>query len=404
VNRWDIVQYTRGVGVQVLSEGEEKLFPHFLASDKEREYLLADGTMDFVVNGSPRLLKDTGFLVTEEGVFRKDGTPVKQPRGEKNAAVVRYGGIGDMIQMSSILPLLKQQGYHVTLYTWDYGRKVVENDPHIDHFYLQDENQVPNHMAAEFWEHESKKYDKWINLSESVEGTLLAMPDRVQFRWSKELRHKWMNKNYLEMTHDIAGLPHKFNPRFYPTEEEKQWAIEKRKEIGPCIVWSLSGSSVHKSWPYLDTIIARLLMTTGYSVVTMGDKLCQLLEDPWKQEYRVVRTSGEWSVRQSLAFVEHADLLIGTETGLLNAAGSLDLPKVIFLSHSTQENLTKHWKNTFALTGKSPCYPCHTLHTGGFDTCARGEKTGTALCQEMISADQAWQAIQRGLNKMKRAA
>jgi ADP-heptose:LPS heptosyltransferase len=396
VNRWDIVQYTRGVGLQV--GGEEKLFPHFICIGEDHQKLFADGTMDFVVNGEPRLLKDTGYLVTDDGVFTKTGERVEQPRGKKNAAVVRYGGIGDMIQTSSIFPLLKQQGYHVTLYTWGYGRKVVERDPNIDYFYLQDENQVPPEFCNDFWAHEAKKYDKWVNLSESVEGTLLAMPGRPNHAWPKELRHKFMNKNYLEMTHDIAALPYKFHPHFYATESEKEWASKKRKEIGPCVVWALSGSSAHKSWPHIDAIIARLLTTTGLSIVLMGDKLCQILEEPWRNEYRVVRTSGEWSVRESLAFLDQANLIIGTETGILNAAGFLDVPKVIFLSHSTRENLTKHWKNTWALEAKVPCYPCHMLHTTGFEFCPRGE-TGTALCQEMISPDQAWNAIQRSLKR-----
>ena len=41
----------------------------------------------------------------------------KEPRPEKKAAVVRYGAIGDMVQVSSIFPGLKDQGYHLTVYT-----------------------------------------------------------------------------------------------------------------------------------------------------------------------------------------------------------------------------------------------------------------------------------------------
>jgi ADP-heptose:LPS heptosyltransferase len=104
-----------------------------------------------------------------------------------------------------------------------------------------------------------------------------------------------------------------------------------------------------------------------------------------------------------MAFAEVADLVIGTETGLLNAAGHMDTPKIITLSHSSQEMLTKHWVNVVQLeqpqgVGCSK-HPCRQLHGGSganpWDDCPKHEETGTALCQFHITADMMWDAILR---------
>jgi ADP-heptose:LPS heptosyltransferase len=78
-----------------------------------------------------------------------------------------------------------------------------------------------------------------------------------------------------------------------------------------------------------------------------------------------LKKSGEWSIRQTLAFIDQADLLVGPETGVMNAAGLHPVKKIVTLSHSSPENLTKHWVNCTSLTPKNtPCYPCHQLHYG----------------------------------------
>ena len=118
---------------------------------------------------------------------------------KKSCGVVRYGAFGDLLQASSVFAGLKAQGYHVTLYTSPPGSDVVRLDPNIDAFYYQDKDQVPNHLLGEFWAYHKKKYDKWVNLSESVEATFLALPGRTLHNWPPKVRHQMMNRNYLEL-------------------------------------------------------------------------------------------------------------------------------------------------------------------------------------------------------------
>ena len=321
----------------------------------------------------------------------------KLPKHEKTCAIVRYGAYGDMVQTASLFPWLKEQGYHITLYCQASGVDVVKYDPHIDRFIIQEKDAVPPVLLAEFWDATKKKYDHWINLCESIEGTLLAVPGRVNHEWPNELRAKYLDRNYSEWTHELAGVPPPYNPKFYATLEEKAWARRTAQRWGRRnILWSLAGSSGHKTWPHLDTVIANIMIEyNDVHVVLVGDELCRLLETGWEKEPRVHCQSGKWTIRESMAFAEASDLIIGTETGLLNAAGHMEVPKIITLSHSSKEMLTKHWKNTIALEQPKgvgcPKQPCRQLHTT-WDYCMKHE-SGTAQCQWEIGPEAMWDAI-----------
>jgi ADP-heptose:LPS heptosyltransferase/predicted SAM-dependent methyltransferase len=320
-------------------------------------------------------------------------------RAKKTALVCRFGGFGDLLMASSVLPGLKRQGYHVTFMTTPRGRDLLAEDPHVDSWWVQDENQVENSELPAYWEAVGSRFDRFVNLSESVEGTLLAVPGRANHGWPDEVRRARLGKvNYLDFIHELAGVPHGPALRFYPTEAERAWATEFRAELGAdsfVIVWSLAGSSLHKAYPWTDNVVARLMIECpGAKVVFVGDTACQILEQGWEEEPRVVRRSGVWSMRESLAFLEVADCVVGPETGVLNAAGALEtVAKVIMLSHSSHENLTRDWKNTTVLTVEGlPCHPCHRLHFGD-RYCHVEPESHAALCAFAIEPDRVFEAI-----------
>lgn len=340
---------------------------------------------------------------------------------------IRYGGIGDIFQASSIFPGLKEQGFHVTVNTVPRGYEILKADPHIDEFMIQDHDQVPNEELQAYWQALGEEYDRVVNLSEAVEGTLLALPGRRTHAMPMAARHQLMNINYMEFTHALAEVPPPYAPRFYPTPQESKVARDYRKKLGPdpVVLWALAGSSVHKAWPWVDRVVAWLVLHTKVKVMFVGGMaeqilekaICQqllkaLLDMSWEESNemtlsenllrlkghfdgvnRVICRSGSMSIRETLAFVEHADLVIGPETGVLNAAGMLPMPKVVFLSHSSPENLTKHWANTTALEPENlDCFPCHRMHYDR-EFCPQHEETGAALCAAMVEPKTVYETI-----------
>jgi ADP-heptose:LPS heptosyltransferase len=255
-----------------------------------------------------------------------------------------------------------------------------------------------------------------VNLSESVEGSFLTLPGRTLHAWPPALRHSLLDRNYLETQHQIAGVPYHPKMRFYASAEEQSFARKQRARMGDFVIaWALAGSSVHKTWPYLDAIIASIMLDfPSVHIALLGGEAAKLLERGWEKEARVHRRSGLWSIRESLSFMDVADMAIGPETGLMNAAAQLPYPKVVFLSHSTHENLTRDWVNTQPLMsagthcpgrGANEAPACHQLHYQ-WEHCKKHE-SGTAQCQADISPDQAyrviWHVLQAELEQRMRA-
>lgn len=347
----------------------------------------------------------SGFMV-----FKKRGDKVQNyapfRKLEKSVLVIRYGAFGDALLASSILPGLKKQGYHVTYNGESGSSAVIAFDPHIDRLILNDSNQVPNENLGQYWDKLATRYTKVINLNESVENTILSLPGSSKDKWPTALRHKHLNINYMEFTHDLAGVPYEFAQKFYARDEEVKLAWEQRKEAcgdRPLIGWVLRGSSVHKTYPYIKSVIARIISKTDACVMLMGGKDSAEVEmailgtvgDLCGKEAmkRVWVTCGDFPIRATMVFATNCvDVLVGPETGVMNGGALENVQKVVFLSHSSQENLTKHWKNTRVLEAFPECRPCHQLHYG-WSRCKEDKRTGTAICQSEISADETEAAI-----------
>lgn len=349
------------------------------------------------------------FLVFKK---RDDGKFVEKiwqrnPEGKKRAIVVRFGAIGDLLQSSSILPGLKAQGYYITWMGHANTMPVIMNNPHVDEWILQDQDQVPNQQLGPYWRSIEERYDRMINLCESIEGALLQMPGRLQHVYSPEARRRVFGTvNYLDRTHDIAAVPIAPAPKFYPTDLEKSWAIKERaKTPGPVIIWCLTGTSHHKTYPFCDTILKWIIEQTPATVYLYGDKfVAKALEDAImiclkRNEVdctRIIPICGKWSIRESLSFAQQADIVIGPETGVMNGVShEEEVHKIIYLSHSSHTNLTRDWPNTTVLqpdVKDVPCYPCHRLHYD-WSTCNKVEETGAALCATHIKPETIFEAV-----------
>jgi predicted SAM-dependent methyltransferase len=253
---------------------------HDFHPDDIRNAMMEVSGWDLVLEETRDQDREYSFLQ----VFRKRGDDVYNvcitERPKKSVCVCRYGGFGDSIQAANILPELKRQGYHVVFMTTPRGFEILKHDPHIDEWLLQDDDQVPNQELPLYWMAQAKRFSKFINLSESVEGTLLAFPGRANHQWPEAVRRRELGKNYLEWTSQLAELDYTSEARFYTSDAERakatSYLADFRNELflkvnhgQPVmgaraperfnILWCLSGSSIHKAYPHQDVVIASVL-------------------------------------------------------------------------------------------------------------------------------------------------
>jgi ADP-heptose:LPS heptosyltransferase len=346
--------------------------------------------------------------------WKTDMNPEKKP----TVCIVRYGAFGDTIQAASVCAAYKRRGWHVTLMCSYPASEVVALDPNIDEKIVQRVNQVPPAWLGHYWVWMSKKwrgkgFDKWVNLCESVEVALLAQEGNIRFEWPAAARHQMMNFNYLEWQHILAGIPYEPEFKFHPTEDEKKWVVQERLRmqkagIQKFILWNLAGSSrSHKLYPHQMVIWDHVFKHyPGWGIVTVGDGSCAELEAGFDGESRLWKTSGKWNIRQVLAMLESADVVFGPETGVMSAAAFYPMPKILLLTHSSVENLSRDWVNTTSIWAPSTVCPgrgmneapaCHMMHSKFEPGCRRNEEFGTAQCTVEIRPEWVWHHLQAAM-------
>lgn len=360
--------------------------------------------------------EDETLLVLKKIPGAKGSIEPATPRAAKTACIARYGALGDMVLLTPLIKQLAEDGYEVTMNITPYAAPLLENNPHVSNIILQERDAIPNQDLGPYWDEWRGEYDKYINLSESIEGRLLKVENRKEFYTSQIWRHaNCGHMNYQDWTMELGGYPgaHGRQGELYFSRDEV-FNARKMKEAGKgkfTILWGLNGSSHHKVYPLLEPVAYDFL---GRHPETR----LFLVGGPEAERYQfnhpqVNCVAGKWQLRQTLANIAMvADLVVGPESMVVNIASCYEVPKIVFLSHSSAENLTKYWKNCVAMepdTDVAPCYPCHQLHyslescpQGGITNsetgetvangprCAMGAIGGERVIAELDRAYEAW--------------
>ena len=274
------------------------------------------------------------------------------------------GALGDAVWVTPALRELKKQGWYIVYNTTEYSAQVLRKCPYIDEFLIQPKDVIPMEKLNEYWDEIGKEFDKVVNFSGSVEGSLLKLEGTDAFDWPHNKRHMECNVNYMDKTMEVAGFPKMKGrlPELHFTELEEYMVRSFRHALKDyfLIEWSLCGSSFHKHYPWTPFIVGEITKNhDDVRIVMVGDTDCQKIEPRGKN---IIPKAGVITVRDAMLLTKYADLVIGPETGILNAASCYETPKIVFLSHSSEENLTKYWKQCTSLKPENcSCYPCHRL-------------------------------------------
>ena len=300
-------------------------------------------------------------------------------------------------------PILKADGYHVTAHLSQRGIDVFKHNPHIDKIIEYEHDSVSWDKIDEYWSDLSKGYDKFINLSGSLEeGLTIPDFDVDRITWSKEKRTKEFNVNYYDRTLETAGYGHikGKNGELYFSKLEHQLARQYRKKYKDkfLILWSLSGSSTHKTYPYAHFVAIKFLKEHPDAMtLTVGEDICKILE--W-QHPRAKCYSGVWNIRRSLIMTQYADVVIGPDTGVMHGVGCFPTPKILLLSSTTEENISKYWENCTVLSANVSCQPCFILHFRA-GSCVLDEQIGSPICMSKLKAMDVYDSLEKVYQEWK---
>lgn len=303
-------------------------------------------------------------LVVQKMAGKKPKKVVEILTTPENACmVIRYGAYGDNIQASSVIKRLKEEGYYVIVQTSYRGKDIYQNNPNIDRLEEIPSNSLTGETQAMYWGRLAKLYKKFVNLSGIVEQLLLKIKHQPGYDMPAGIRRQICNFNYLDMMHIEAGYDDwgGYKPEMFFSAAEEIWAEKTLKPFKDkfVVLWSWHGSGWNKRYPWGQLVQETFCKQHPDAIIiTVGDELCRLLDYDNPQ---VKHMAGKTNIRQSCLLTKYVDLVVGPETGILNAASCYDTPKIVLMSHSSEENLTKYWENVTPLKPDCKCSPCHRL-------------------------------------------
>lgn len=281
--------------------------------------------------------------------------------------VCRIAAIGDCVQVTPLFRYLKEQGNEVCVLTSEWGVDIYKNNPFIDKLMLYKHDTVPVDQLYDYFNNIGieNKCDKVINLNECVEVKYLFHAADPVYNYSKRERFIRGNKNHYDAVFEAAGFPEitgRLPEMFFDEREEETSARFRKDFLGKfVIVWCLAGSARHKAYPYTRVVIEKLLMKyEDMVIITVGDKFCRVFEDGLEHE-RCIHKSDRWTIRETAIACKYASLVVAPETGVAHFSGCFDTPKIVFLTHTTRECLSKYFKNDFSMEAKVDCAPCFRL-------------------------------------------
>lgn len=326
------------------------------------------------------------------------------------ACIARMGGLGDNLIASSVLPGLKKKYGHVEVISEAPFSAMFENNPHIDKLSIRPKGDPvwgDGHAWQAWFRSRAQEYAFFANLSHSCEVTGVALKVQTAYWWSDAMRRKLFGRSYLELVHDICGVPYEeIAPGFFPTDAEVDQALETKEKVGERVVgWVMTGSRIDKVHPEADVAIARIIRELGLPVILFGGpgkdfEFAKLIEREVKKRNRSIdglhlalsadAENPNWPPRRVCAQAQTCDIVVGPDTGPMWAVAAMDMPKVVMVSHASAENITKHWKNTTTLHAdpqRVPCWPCHRLHDDP-STCKPNADNNGAACISDITVDE----------------
>ena len=243
---------------------------------------------------------------------------------------------------------------------------LIEHNPRLNRVMRFPDNVIPLKHLHNYYEFCAEDYDKSFVLTQAVEGKFLPAYPQREYYYPIAKRRKKCNENYIESQIRGCGYEPEGNDTgelyFDATDIMRAKQLRHALKGKYIILWALVGSSIHKGYMHLESVMEMVFKAIPEAVLFLVGSFEDSFKFSWPHPKVINFGLEKFPVMSSFALAKYADLVIGPETALLNAAGCFDTPKICMLTHSSWKNLCATWKNDFSLQAQCWCSPCHILH------------------------------------------
>jgi ADP-heptose:LPS heptosyltransferase len=306
----------------------------------------------------------------------------------KSILINRNGAYGDLIHVSFLPRLLKDNGYDRVGFSTGYkGLQILKYNPFIDdlHFFELGDRKI----SREYYESRLRilrtKYDDYVDLNCCIEENLLAMERQNCYYQHISVRRKMGEVNYYDVATDLIGFPElkgKYRGEVFYTPEDI--AIVENDLLRPGrfkdsfkVMINLGGSGPHKMFLQAREVVSWILDTYPDAVVfTTGGKEVEEL-DLTDLGDRVHSIVGKKGFRQALLMMKYMDCAVGCESGIMCGASMWDIPTIQLMTCASLLCHTKYTTKDYSLQSPARCSPCYK---GPYKYYGCPKKNGSPLC------------------------
>ena len=308
--------------------------------------------------------------------------------------VIRYRFIGDMVLMTPFIRNLRYAypNAQIDMLVAPNSGEILSECPYIDNFIYFDTTRKHKYENIEsnkksFWYYvkylKEKKYDKAYILKRSLSSAILAyladIPERIGFntehrglfltkkvKYDKEKHESLCALDILEA--DNIQIKDKYLENWTTKEDEKKveiiytkYNIDLNKKK---VIVHATASNELKTWGIenFKEIIEYISNEKGAQVFFLGAKQDKEIYENIKYNNKLniepINLCGEFTIRESLAFIKTADILLGNDSGNLHMAASANIPVIGIYGPMPFEKWKALGEKNILFKPNIECAPC----------------------------------------------
>lgn len=278
--------------------------------------------------------------------------------------ILRYGAYGDLLYLLPVIDRMLADGKELYLHTGIRGLDIFGSDNRFKSIL------AINPANKEDWQKildkdiETVNPDEIVNLSNTLEGTLIPGRDAEAFHLPVETRRKLVKgESFYSVGLKVAGYSAIRElgdcGTLVFTEGELAWA-QRWREIHRnefVVLMPVRGSNAQKAFPFAKEIGRKILDYYPDAVLYPTGGPNEALYSFSYGDHRVY-PAFKTSFRQVMLMARFADYVLGPETGLLVAAGMWGTPKTMLCTSSSVFQCTEGQARDFSLQAQIDCSPC----------------------------------------------
>ena len=363
--------------IRALTASAEKFYKNWILRKGIRE-----GFEGWVFSLVDSLVVFLGYLRYFEKYIRGGGQIKDQLSSIKKILIIKLRGMGDAVIVTSVIKNINtlMPGISISVLTFNFCKPIFENNPHIEAVYglsgeasASDISKISNQLSQ-------KKFDIILNLHAKNLSSRIAQ--KIKARWcisrsyfrrekftdimmgsDHELDRSSVEKD-LDCIRAIGLNPMDNSAELFLTGDETSWAKTYLIKLGvdpskKLIIIHPAVSQPIRHWG-MDRFIElsrRLIQGGEYQVMGIFSKMEQSIAKNLLEKVEGIFVY-VGALRQSMALIQQADLMIDNDSGPAHVAQALKVPTLVLVGpdyKNSYRDSQVYGNNDYVFYQDTPC-------------------------------------------------